>query len=38
MTRQYHRIYRFFVSPYRAKMDNGKTPSDFDSSVYEKSK
>lgn len=36
MTRQYHRIYRFFVSPYRAKMDNGKTPSDFDSSVSKK--
>lgn len=36
MTRQYHRIYRFFVSPYRARMDNGKTPSDYDSSVYKK--
>lgn len=36
MTRQYHRIYRFFVSPYRVKMDNGKTPADFDSSVYMK--
>lgn len=30
MTRQYHRIYRFFVSPYRLTMDNGKTPADFD--------
>jgi GT2 family glycosyltransferase len=30
MTRQYHRIYRFFVSPYRVRMDNRKTPADFD--------
>lgn len=30
MTRQYHRIYRFFVSPYRVSMDNGKTPADYD--------
>lgn len=36
MTRQYHRIYRFFVCPYRSTMDNGKTPADFDRSVYEK--
>lgn len=37
MTRQYHSIYRFFVSPYRLKMDNGKTPADFDHSVQTKS-
>jgi GT2 family glycosyltransferase len=36
MTRQYHRIYRFFVSPYRATMDNGKTPADFDRSAHAK--
>ncbi len=30
LTRQYHQIYRFFVSPYRVTMDNGKTPADFD--------
>ncbi len=30
MTRQYHRIYRFFISPYRVRMDNGKTPADYD--------
>ncbi|UVE19038.1 glycosyltransferase [Pseudomonas sp. LS44] len=30
MTRQYHRIYRFFISPYRWSMDSGKTPADFD--------
>lgn len=30
MTRQYHRIYRFFISPYRPRMDNGKTPADYD--------
>jgi GT2 family glycosyltransferase len=32
-TRQYHRIYRFFISPYRLSMDNGKTPADFDRSA-----
>lgn len=30
MTRQYHRIYRFFINPYRIRMDNGKTPDDYD--------
>jgi GT2 family glycosyltransferase len=30
MTRQYHRIYRFFVNPYRLRMDNQKTPSDYE--------
>lgn len=30
MTRQYHRIYRFFISPYRSRMDNEKTPADYD--------
>ncbi|WP_343603755.1 glycosyltransferase [Roseateles sp.] len=30
MTREYHRIYRFFVSPYRARMDNCKSPADYD--------
>lgn len=30
MTREYHRIYRFFVSPYRTRMDNEKTPSDYE--------
>lgn len=30
MTRDSHRIYRYFVCPYRPKMDNDKTPSDFD--------
>lgn len=33
MTRQYHRIYRFFISPYRLSMDIGKTPADFDQSL-----
>lgn len=33
MTRQYHAIYRFFVSPYRVTMDNGRTPADFDLSM-----
>lgn len=37
MTRHYHRIYRFFVSPYRVRMDNGKTPSDYESSAYKSS-
>lgn len=36
MSRQYHRIYRFFISPYRLLMDNGKTSSDFDSSAKAK--
>jgi len=36
MTRQYHRIYRFFVSPYRFPMDNGKTPADFDDCLQSK--
>lgn len=36
MTRQYHQIYRFFVNPYRTKMDSGKTPDDFDRSRKEK--
>jgi GT2 family glycosyltransferase len=30
MTREYHRIYRFFISPYRPRMDNGRTPADYD--------
>jgi hypothetical protein len=30
MTKHYHSIYRFFISPYRLKMDNGKKASDFD--------
>ncbi len=37
MTRQYHAIYRFFVSPYRVKMDNGKKPADFDRNMLTKS-
>lgn len=36
MTRQYHGIYRFFMSPYRTRIDNGKTPSDYDNCVYKK--
>lgn len=36
LTRQYHRIYRFFVNPYRCMMDDGKTPADFDCSEYKK--
>lgn len=32
MTRQYHRIYRFFINPYRLSMDSGKTPADFEQS------
>lgn len=30
MTREYHRIYRYFISPYRVHMDNRKTPADYD--------
>lgn len=33
MTRQYHAIYRFFVSPYRPRMDNDKTPADYERQV-----
>lgn len=29
-TRQYHKIYRFFINPWRLPMDNGKTPADYD--------
>lgn len=38
MTRQYHRIYRFFINPYRIVMDNGKTPADYELSVGEKAR
>ncbi|BDT72839.1 hypothetical protein os4_23840 [Comamonadaceae bacterium OS-4] len=37
MTRQYHHIYRFFVSPYRITMDNGKMAADFDRRMQAKS-
>jgi GT2 family glycosyltransferase len=30
MTRQYHRIYRFFIAPYRLSMDSGRTPEDYE--------
>ncbi|MCZ8076091.1 MAG: hypothetical protein CFE41_09330 [Burkholderiales bacterium PBB2] len=35
MTRQSHKIYRFFVSPYRSVMDNGKMPSDYDRKLHQ---
>lgn len=30
LTRQFHRIYRFFINPYQLNMDNGKIPDEFD--------
>jgi GT2 family glycosyltransferase len=29
MSKEFHGIYRFFISPYRMRMDNGKNPNDF---------